>query len=149
MWKLLFFCLFASLTFQIPLIWMDCLSCFVPFSPLHYFCVLPKCSCLIFEGFTTSFSWRHLGVWSHLQWVAHAPQLVVFLENLPLQRLMAKHMQNRGSQSRFDWKCHTQAEVFCIWMYSAGIVSSRFISSLYSESSQIFGYGSLFLSSIS
>lgn len=37
-----------------------------------------------------------------------------FLENLAaLQRLMAKHRQNRGSQSRFDWKCHIWTEVYC------------------------------------
>lgn len=37
-----------------------------------------------------------------------------FLVNLAaLQRLMAKHRQKRGSQSRFDWKCHTWTEVYC------------------------------------
>lgn len=55
--KITFSCLFfAYFAFQVPFQWMDSLSFLVPSSTLHYFSLLAKHGCSIFEVFATSFS---------------------------------------------------------------------------------------------
>lgn len=150
MWKLHFPVLFLPLTFQIPLKWMDFLSCFIPFSSLCYFCLLAKCSCFVLKDFTTSFCWRHLGVWSHLGCELSCSSVCGFLVNLAaLQSLIAKHMQNGISVGPTGNTILGQKfSVFeCIQWGSHHLLSSSLVCTV--SPAKSLDNGPLFLSSIS